>query len=116
LVSSLLDEVRQFNPNEQQDDITLAVTTVEKAWNPSDGGLKLSPRLCKKSIPHWQYNPPMFILKGLLATFLLAGLAAAESKSPFQLRTEAWSMPICTEKPNAESFWRMDAVSKRRAG
>jgi serine phosphatase RsbU (regulator of sigma subunit) len=31
LVSSLLDEVRQFNPNEQQDDITLIVANCRES-------------------------------------------------------------------------------------
>jgi phosphoserine phosphatase RsbU/P len=34
LVSSLLDEVRQFNPNEQQDDITLVVANCRESLEP----------------------------------------------------------------------------------
>jgi len=34
LVSSLLDEVRQFNPNEQQDDITLIVANCRESLGP----------------------------------------------------------------------------------
>ena len=34
LVSSLLDEVRQFNPNEQQDDITLIVANCRESSEP----------------------------------------------------------------------------------
>ena len=34
LVSSLLDEVRQFNPNEQQDDITLIVANCRENLEP----------------------------------------------------------------------------------
>src|SRR5256886_8064083 len=34
LVSSLLDEVRQFNPNEQQDDITLIVANCRESLEP----------------------------------------------------------------------------------
>jgi serine phosphatase RsbU (regulator of sigma subunit) len=34
LVSSLLDEVRQFNPNEQQDDITLIVANCQECIEP----------------------------------------------------------------------------------
>jgi pimeloyl-ACP methyl ester carboxylesterase len=45
--------------------------------------LGLSGRLCKKSILHWQYNSPMFILRALLATLLLAGLAAARQHVSF---------------------------------
>jgi serine phosphatase RsbU (regulator of sigma subunit) len=34
LISSLLDEVRQFNPNEQQDDITLIVANCRESLEP----------------------------------------------------------------------------------
>src|ERR1700674_4841393 len=36
-----------------------------------------------KSIPHWQYNCPMFVLKALLATLLLAGLAVGQQHVSF---------------------------------
>ncbi len=36
-----------------------------------------------KSIPHWQYNCPMFVLKALLATLLLAGLGVAQEHVSF---------------------------------
>ena len=35
LVSVLLDEVRQFNPNEQQDDITLIVANCRESLEPT---------------------------------------------------------------------------------
>jgi pimeloyl-ACP methyl ester carboxylesterase len=36
-----------------------------------------------KSIPHWQYNCPMFVLKALLASLLLAGLGVAQQHVSF---------------------------------
>jgi pimeloyl-ACP methyl ester carboxylesterase len=37
----------------------------------------------KKSIPYWRYNCPMLMLRVILTTFLLAGLAAAQGRVSF---------------------------------
>jgi len=63
----------------------------------------VAPQL-RESIPHWQYQlSDGSSSKALLTTLLLAGLAVAQQHVSFQLRTEASSTRISTEKRRAAS-------------
>jgi hypothetical protein len=58
----------------------------------------------------------MYILRLFLAALLLPGLAVAQQHVSFRLKTEASSMPTCTEAAIAASCWRMEAASPRKVG